>query len=66
MIRDEARKARERLARADAAMNSIEEADKLSKKKSELRALAAKVRALAERRDMLRQGGVPVSQPPAV
>ena len=66
MIRDEARKARERLARADAAMNSIKEADELSKKKSELRALAAKVRALAERRDMLRQGGVPLSPPPDV
>ena len=66
MIREEARKARERLVRADAAMSSVEEADALSKKKSELRALAAKVTALGERRFMLRQGGVPLSQPPDV
>ncbi len=66
MIREEARKARERLVRADAAMNSVEEADALSRKKSELRALAATVTALAERRCMLRQGGVPLSQPPDV
>lgn len=63
MIREEARKARERLVRADAAMNSVEEAEELSRKKSELRALAAKVTALAERRCMLRQGGIPLSQP---
>lgn len=63
MIRDEARNARERLVRADAAMSSVEEADALSKKKSELRALVAKVTALAERRCMLRQGGVLLSQP---
>lgn len=66
MIREEARKARERLVRADAAMSSVEEADALSRKKSELRALAEKVKALAERRCMLRQGGVPLSQPPDV
>ena len=63
MIREEARKARERLVRADAAMSSVEEADALSRKKGELRALAAKITALAERRCMLRQGGVPLSQP---
>ena len=63
MIGEEARKARERLVRADAAMSSVEEADALSRKKSELRALAAKVTALAERRYMLRRGGVPLSQP---
>jgi len=63
VIREEARKARERLVRADAAMSSVEEADALSRKKGELRALAAKVTALAERRCMLRQGGVPLSQP---
>ena len=46
MIREEARKARERLVRADAAMSSVEEADALSRKKGELRALAAKISAL--------------------
>ncbi len=66
MINDDARIALERLARADAAMNSVEEADALSKKKSELRALAEKVGVLAERRGMLRQGGVPLSQSPDV
>lgn len=66
MIREEARKACERLVRADAAMNSVEEAEELSRKKSELRDLVAKVTALAERRCMLRQGGIPLSQPPDV
>lgn len=66
MIRDEARKARERLARADAAMSSVEETNALSKKKSELCILAEKVGALAKRRDMLRQGGVPLSLSPDV
>lgn len=33
MIREEARKACERLVRADAAMNSVEEAEELSRKK---------------------------------
>lgn len=63
MIRDEAKKARERLLRVGAAMSSVEEAEALSKKKSELRALAEKVATLAERRGMLRQGGVPLSEP---
>lgn len=66
MIREEARKARERLVRADAAMSSVEEADALSRKKNELRALAGKVTALAERRCMLQQGGVPLSEPHGV
>ncbi|MBX9602405.1 MAG: hypothetical protein K2X35_15455 [Bryobacteraceae bacterium] len=66
MIRDEARKARERLARAVAAMSSVEEAEELSKKKNELRDLAAKVGVLVGRRGMLWQGGVPLSQPPDV
>lgn len=34
MIREEARKACERLVRADAAMNSVEEAEELSRKKA--------------------------------
>lgn len=62
MISEEARKARERLVRADAAMSSVEEADALSRKENELRALVATVTALAERRCMLHQGGVPLSQ----
>ena len=66
MIRDEARKARERLARADAAMSSVEETNALSKKKSELSLLAEKVGALVKRRDMLRQRGVPLSMSPDV
>lgn len=66
MIRDEARKARERLVRADTAMSSVEEADALSKKKNELCALTEKVAALSGRRGLLRQGGIPLSHPPAI
>lgn len=66
MICDEARKARERLAHADAARSGIEEAEALSRKKNELRTLATKVRVLTERRRLLRQGAVPLSQPPNV
>ncbi|MYZ42457.1 hypothetical protein [Schauerella aestuarii] len=47
-------------------MSSVEEAEALSKKKSELHALAAKVASLAERRGLLERGGVPLSQSPDV
>jgi hypothetical protein len=66
MMLDEARVARARLARADEASSSIEEAEALAKKKNELSALAAKVESLANRRAMLRQGGVPLSATPDV
>jgi hypothetical protein len=61
MMLDEARVVRARLARADAASSSVEEAEALAKKKKELFALAAKVESLANRRAMLRQGGIPLS-----
>lgn len=64
MILDEARVVRARLARADAASSSVEEAAALAKKKGELLALAAKVESLANRRAVLRQGGVPLSAAP--
>ena len=66
MILDEARIASERLARANAASSSVEEAEALAKKKNELRALASKVESLANRRGILRQGGVPLSPSPDV
>lgn len=66
MILDEARKARERLVRAVTAMSNVEEAEALSKKKSEFGTLAEKVATLAKRRSMLKQGGVPLSGPPDV
>jgi hypothetical protein len=47
VILDEARIASERLARANAASSSVEEAEALAKKKNELRALAFKVESLA-------------------
>lgn len=62
MIRDEARMARERLLRATAAMSSVEEAEALSRKQNELRVSVEKVATLAERRSILRQGGVPLSE----
>lgn len=64
MILDEARVVRERLARADAASTNIEEAAALAKKKDELLTLAVQVESLANRRAMLRQGGVPLSAAP--
>lgn len=66
MICDDAKKARERLLRVVVAMSSVEEAEALSRKKSELRALAEKVTTLAERRGLLKRGGVPLSEPPEV
>lgn len=63
MILEEARKARQRLVRAEAAMSSVQEADALSRKKIELRALAVTITDLAERRCMLHRGGVPLSRP---
>ena len=66
MILDEARIASERLARANAASSNVEEAEALAKKKNELRALASKVESLANRRGILRQGGVPLSPSPDV
>lgn len=66
MIGEEARIVRERLQRADAAMSSVEEAEALSKKKNELRFLVDKVTELSERRCLLKQGGVLLTQTPDV
>jgi hypothetical protein len=63
VIRDEAKRVRERLARADAATRGVEEAEALSRKKNELSGLTTKIRYLARRRSLLRQGGVPLSRP---
>ncbi len=64
MIGDEAKKLRERLLRAEAATSNVEEAEALSKKKTELRDLVDKVGSLAERRCWLKVGGVTLSDPP--
>jgi hypothetical protein len=64
VIRDEARKVRDRLLRAEAATTNVEEAEALSKKKTELRALVDKIAILAERRGWLKVGGVSLSDPP--
>lgn len=64
MMLEEARVARERLARAEAASSNVVEAEALAKKKNELRTLAEKVESLATRRRMLRKGNVPLSAPP--
>lgn len=66
MMLDEARVARERLVRAEAAKLNVEEARELAKKKSELRDLVGVLKSLAERRDWLRKGGVPLSRAPDV
>ena len=64
MMLDEARVARKRLARAEAAKLNVEEARELANKKIELRNLVEVVKSLAERRNWLRQGGVPLSRAP--
>lgn len=66
MIGEEARKVRERLLRAATAMSSVEEADALSKKKSDLQVLVAKVTDLGERRRLLKKGGVLLTPTPDV
>lgn len=64
MIKDQAKKVRERLLRAEAASSNVEEAEALSKKKTELRTLVEKLVILAERRVWLKDGGVTLSDPP--
>jgi hypothetical protein len=64
VILDEARKLRDRLRLAEAASTNVEEAEALSKKKTELRALVEKIADLAERRVWLKVGGVSLSDPP--
>ncbi len=64
MIRDEAKKVRDRLLRVEAVTSNVEEAEALSKKKTELRDLVEKVANLAERRSWLKVGGVSLSGPP--
>ncbi len=64
MICDEANILRNRLLRAEAATSNVEEAEALAKKKMELRDLVNKVAILAERRSLLRAGGVSLSDPP--
>ena len=66
MMLDEARVARERLMRAEAAKLNVEEARELANKKNELRDLVGAIKSLAERRDWLGQGGVPLSRAPDV
>lgn len=63
-MKNEATKLRERLRRAEAATSSVEEAEALSKKKIELRILVDKVTNLADRRSLLKFGGVSLSDPP--
>lgn len=61
---NEARRVRARLVRTEVASTSVEEAAALAKKKAELILLAAKVKSLANRRDLLRNGGVTLSVAP--
>lgn len=61
---NEARRVRARLVRTEVASTSVEEAAALAKKKAELILLAAKVKSLANRRDLLRKGGVTLSVAP--
>jgi len=65
MMLDEARVARERLARAEAAKLNVEEATELAKKKSKLRDWEAVIKSLAESRVWLQQGGVLSSSVPS-
>jgi hypothetical protein len=64
MMLDEARDARERLMRAEAAKLNVEEARELANKKNELRDLVGAVKTLADRRDWLQKGGVLLSRTP--
>lgn len=64
MIHIDAKKVRDRLLSAQAATSNVEEAEALSKKKSELRTLVEKISSLADRRGLLRLGGVTLSEPP--
>ncbi|MBL1265488.1 hypothetical protein [Candidatus Methylomicrobium oryzae] len=66
MMLDEARIARERLMCAEAAKLNVVEARELANKKYELRELVKVVKSLAERREWLQQGGVPLSRAPDV
>lgn len=66
MILDEAKDVRERLMNAEAARHNVEEATALTQKKNELRNLLGVVKSLAERRDWLQHGGVPLSPAPDV
>ncbi|WP_445368135.1 hypothetical protein ACH5Y9_00800 [Methylomonas sp. BW4-1] len=66
MMLDEAKDVRERLMNAEAARHNVEEATALTQKKNELRNLLGVVKSLAERRDWLQHGGVPLSQAPDV
>lgn len=61
---NEARRVRARLVRTEVASTSVEEAAALAKKQAELILLAAKVKSLANRRDLLRKGGVTLSVAP--
>lgn len=64
MIKDEAKKVRDRLLRAEAATSNVEEAAALSTKKTEIHTLVDKLAILAERRSWLKVGGVTLSDPP--
>lgn len=66
MMLDEAKDVRERLMNAEAARHNVEEATALTQKKNELRNLLGVVKSLAERRDWLQQGSVPLSPAPDV
>lgn len=66
MILDEARVARERLQRANAASSSVEEAESLARKKNELREWDSRVEFLVSRRSVLRQRNIPLSPAPNV
>jgi hypothetical protein len=66
MILDQAKDVRKRLMDAEAARHNVEEATALTQKKNELCKLASVVHSLAERRDWLQQGSVPLSPAPDV
>jgi hypothetical protein len=66
MMLDEAQVVRKRLMNAEAARHNVEEATALSQKKNELRNLVGVVKSLAECRDWLQQGNVPLSPAPDV
>jgi hypothetical protein len=66
MLLDDARNARARLMRAEAASNGIEEAEALAAKGHELAALAARVVTLARRNTLLREERIPLTTIPAI
>lgn len=66
MLLNDARNARDRLTRAEAASSGIEEADALSEKRNELAGYANRISTLASRKAFLREGGVSLSSVPGV